>query len=224
MCHFYLFSPEVCRPCCGVTVWQGIYSLTTFLRDWTRFLRNLLPPWPLSWYHQRELVNSTSSIMISMLPKLANKPCWRLEVELPKFSRALSCSDHHESHLTRIYPHGFLVRSLDDENCEFDCFHADVSPLQPNEKDLLIAVTSKPNRHRIYSTDKKALQFGLTSTKGDWVNVRWKIDGMPQEIAGILRYKGELPGQPGIQFGVELEVGITVEPRYNEVGYNKILL
>ncbi|XP_030831442.1 uncharacterized protein LOC105445812 [Strongylocentrotus purpuratus] len=47
--------------------------------------------------------------------------------------------------------------------------------------------------------------FGLSCKSGDWVRVEVKIEGNLTDVAGIIRYRGELPTKRGIHFGVELE-------------------
>eukprot|EP00057_Strongylocentrotus_purpuratus_P025679 XP_011680153.1 PREDICTED: uncharacterized protein LOC100890272 [Strongylocentrotus purpuratus] len=97
------------------------------------------------------------------------------------------------------------VRSLDDENLEFVCPVADLSPLQSVEKDLLIAVTSRVERYKLYACRNEALAFGLICNLDDWVHVEVKIERNLTDVAGIIRYRGELPTERGIHFGVELE-------------------
>lgn len=109
------------------------------------------------------------------------------------------------------------VRSLDDENLEFDCPVADLSPLQPVEKDLLFAVTSRVERYKLYACHNEALAFGLSCHLGDWVHVEVKIEGNLTDVAGVIRYRGELPTERGIHFGVELEVNYSIKTHFGQV-------
>nr|XP_054769522.1 uncharacterized protein LOC129277355 [Lytechinus pictus] len=97
------------------------------------------------------------------------------------------------------------VSSLDDDNMDFDCHYSDISPLQELEKDLLIAVTSREERYNLYAFESDTLAFGLICNSGDWVLVKVRLEGNQVNVAGVIRYKGILPNERGIHFGVELE-------------------
>ncbi|XP_071477141.1 uncharacterized protein, partial [Diadema antillarum] len=99
----------------------------------------------------------------------------------------------------------YIMRSLDDENGEFACSSSYVSPLSRKEMNLLQALSKRQERYEIYWYFKDLLRFAQTVQIGTQVFVKLKIQNMPEDVAGTVRYVGELPDQQGIQFGVELE-------------------
>ncbi|XP_041454502.1 uncharacterized protein LOC121407476 isoform X2 [Lytechinus variegatus] len=97
------------------------------------------------------------------------------------------------------------VSSLDDDNMDLDCYRSDISPLNEPEKDLLIAVTSREERYKLYAFEKDTFAFGLVCNLDDWVLVKVRLEGDQVDVAGVIRYRGILPNERGIHFGVELE-------------------
>lgn len=96
----------------------------------------------------------------------------------------------------------WTLETLEPENIEVECRPQfdEIKPLGRLELQLLQPIPVCSERIAVYM-NTHWLQEGLNLKVGDGVIVYLK--GHP-ELQGLLRYRGELPGQKGIQFGVEL--------------------
>jgi hypothetical protein len=83
----------------------------------------------------------------------------------------------------------------------------EVSKLTDSEADLLVAVTSTEERFRIYR-ERNRLGPGKLLDVGAKVFV--KLTNHPEEVTGVIRYKGALSKHIGTMFGVELMGKVTV--------------
>ena len=88
----------------------------------------------------------------------------------------------------------------DSNHVEVQCYPNETGQLAYNEFRLLLPIPVCQERLSIYQ-DQGWLKEGANLHEGDRVLVSLK--GYP-DLAGTIRYKGELPSSKGIQFGVEL--------------------
>lgn len=94
----------------------------------------------------------------------------------------------------------WVLETLEPDNVEIECTFDDIRKLDCRTLALLQPIPVCNERLTVFS-DKDWLNEGLDLAEGDAVLVSLK--SYP-DLQGILRYKGELPGQKGTQFGVEL--------------------
>lgn len=96
----------------------------------------------------------------------------------------------------------WTLETLEPENIEVECkpVFDEIKQIDRLELQLLQPIPVCSERIAVYM-NSNWLQEGLNLKVGDGVIVYLK--GHP-ELQGLLRYRGELPGQKGIQFGVEL--------------------
>ncbi len=98
------------------------------------------------------------------------------------------------------------LTSLDFEGVVLRCKPSEVGRLSQHELDHLVALNACTDRYNVYK-DKDWLMECLSIERGDIVYVL-KFPDLPEQVPGKVKYKGLLPGQPGIWYGVELtEVG-----------------
>ncbi|XP_060080817.1 ubiquitin carboxyl-terminal hydrolase CYLD-like [Ylistrum balloti] len=106
-------------------------------------------------------------------------------------------------HIEEINKHGQLVwilELLEPDSTEVECCLDEIQQLKHQERYLLQPIPVLSERVTVFH-DKTWLNEGVTLSVGDPVIVSLK--GNP-DLAGILRYKGGLKDNTGIQFGVEL--------------------
>ncbi|OWF38021.1 ubiquitin carboxyl-terminal hydrolase CYLD-like isoform X2 [Mizuhopecten yessoensis] len=106
-------------------------------------------------------------------------------------------------HIEEVDKHGQLVwvlELLEPDSTEVECCFDEIQQLKHQELNLLQPIPVLSERVTVFH-DKTWLNEGVTLSVGDPVIVSLK--GNP-DLAGILRYKGELKDNTGIQFGVEL--------------------
>ncbi|XP_066289398.1 ubiquitin carboxyl-terminal hydrolase CYLD-like [Branchiostoma lanceolatum] len=93
------------------------------------------------------------------------------------------------------------LRSLENHNLILECPTKDVAAISAQEAELLIAIPTCKDRFVLYE-DKDRLEEGLQINVNSVVEV--SIQGVPTDVPGIVRYRGNVPGFSGITFGVEL--------------------
>ena len=99
-------------------------------------------------------------------------------------------------------------RSTTDDSKRFVCKKMYVSPLTDDEYQLLAPVKSPGERWALFN-DKQAL-YAITSLKPD--NKTWvSIPGLSTYHRATIRYIGEMEGEVGFYFGVELQVCTYVD-------------
>ncbi|XP_028410189.1 ubiquitin carboxyl-terminal hydrolase CYLD-like [Dendronephthya gigantea] len=88
-----------------------------------------------------------------------------------------------------------------------DCPVGEVHSLEDEEARLLLSFKSNDERYKFFVDS--SLHIGKKMTIGThvFVKVRSSFGGSSQEVRGIIRYKGPLPGEHGTMFGVELLEG-----------------
>lgn len=91
-------------------------------------------------------------------------------------------------------------KCLEDPNIKLHCSASDVRMLNEKEKELLHGVANPPDRFDAL----KRLEWAENLKEGSTVYVN--IRAFPTAAKGILHYIGNLPGEIGIRFGVELLV------------------
>ena len=94
-----------------------------------------------------------------------------------------------------------------DRKLHLECRMEDVTKLTLEEADLLLGISSTKARCEIYF-DRKRLDFGKRLEHGSHVLV--SIQGVPEKLPGVVRFKGGLPNLPGTMFGVELHVHVSL--------------
>ncbi|XP_078337442.1 ubiquitin carboxyl-terminal hydrolase CYLD-like isoform X3 [Crassostrea virginica] len=94
----------------------------------------------------------------------------------------------------------WTLETLDPENIEIDCQPTDTGQLTKTEFALLQPIPVCQERLSIFQ-DQEWLKEGAQLQMNDPVTVA--VKGQPY-LKGIIKYKGELPGVKGIQFGIEL--------------------
>ena len=84
-----------------------------------------------------------------------------------------------------------------------DCPLGEIKPLEDEEAKLLLSFKSNDERLKFYINS--TLDSGKKMTIGSNVYVKVRsIGGGINELCGVIRYKGPLPGKHGTMFGVEL--------------------
>lgn len=94
----------------------------------------------------------------------------------------------------------WILETLDPENIEIECQPTDTGQLSKTEFALLQPIPVCEERLSIFQ-DQEWLKEGAQLQINDQVTVA--VKGQPY-LKGIIKYKGELPGVKGIQFGIEL--------------------
>ncbi|XP_052712586.1 uncharacterized protein LOC128186748 [Crassostrea angulata] len=94
----------------------------------------------------------------------------------------------------------WILGTLDQENIEIECQPMDTRQLSKSEFALLQPIPDCEERLSILQ-DQLWLKEGAELQIYDHVTVA--VKGQPY-LKGIIKYKGELPGVKGIQFGIEL--------------------
>ena len=86
-----------------------------------------------------------------------------------------------------------------------DCPVENINPLEDEEAKLLLSFKTNGERYKHFTSS--SLDFGKKLTIGSNVYVKVRsLGGGTQEVRGVIRYKGPLPGELGTMFGVELLV------------------
>lgn len=94
----------------------------------------------------------------------------------------------------------WVLELLEPDNTEVECRLDEIQELKYTEIKLLQPIPVLSERVTVFH-DKTWLNEGVTLSVGDPVIVSLK--GNP-DLSGVLRYKGVLKDNTGIQFGVEL--------------------
>ena len=88
-----------------------------------------------------------------------------------------------------------------------DCPVENINPLEDEEAKLLLSFKTNDERYKHFTSS--LLDVGKKMTIGSNVYVKVRSPGGgTQELRGIIRYKGSLPGELGTIFGVELLVSM----------------
>ena len=94
-----------------------------------------------------------------------------------------------------------------DETTYFsDCPVEEVQSLEDEEARLLLSFKSNCERYELFVDSSLHIGKKMTIGTNVYVKVRSYCGGS-QELRGVIRYKGPLPGENGTMFGVELLVG-----------------
>lgn len=104
----------------------------------------------------------------------------------------------------------WILGTSDQENIEIECQPTDTGQLSKTEFALLQPIPVYKERLSILQ-DQFWLKEGTELQINDHVTVA--VKGQPF-LKGIIKYKGELPGVKGIQFGIEL-LGVNILISYN---------
>lgn len=99
----------------------------------------------------------------------------------------------------------WTLETLEPENIEIECQPPDTGQLSKTEFALLQPIPVCQERLSIFQ-DQEWLKEGAHLQLNDPVTVA--VKGQPY-LKGLIKYKGELPGVKGIQFGIEL-LGVGV--------------
>ena len=85
-----------------------------------------------------------------------------------------------------------------------DCQENQVKIVDPLFAPYLLAVKNLDSRYNLFVNDLKSLENNVLLNVGDKVEVLMEQQVIP--TAGIVKYKGSLPGKHGILFGIEILV------------------
>ena len=85
-----------------------------------------------------------------------------------------------------------------------DCQENQVKTVNPVFVPYLLAVKNLDSRYNLFINDLKSLENNILLNVGDKVDVLMEQQVIP--TAGIVKYKGSLPGKIGIFFGIEIMV------------------
>lgn len=99
----------------------------------------------------------------------------------------------------------WILETLDPENIEIECQPTDTGQLSKTEFAILQSI-SLCEEHLSIFQDQVWLEEGAQLQINDHVTVA--VKGQP-DLKGTIKYKGELPGEKGIQFGIEL-LGVNI--------------
>ena len=94
------------------------------------------------------------------------------------------------------------LTSLEYEGVVLSCSSKEVERITEPAYELLIAMNTCAERYKVFK-DRDWLREGLEMTKGAIVLVS-KVSDLPERVPGQVKYKGPLPSQMGIWFGMEL--------------------
>ena len=105
-----------------------------------------------------------------------------------------------------------LYQSHHDPAVTMWCKEVDVAPLSEIEFQLLAAIKLNQDRHKIFVSGDY-LDWGTRVRCGDHVSVMLPSDSMSSTLQAIavVKYVGELPNEPGIQFGIEIKVSFGIQ-------------
>ena len=107
-------------------------------------------------------------------------------------------------------PHNYRTLTQDSPATFYEDTSDNLSPLTPNEFDLLAGVKSPSDRYMIFTENR--LDWGNSLKKWDKVLVevpRKKGDASAEpcpRVYAVIRYVGPVTSLPGITFGVEIKV------------------
>ena len=85
-----------------------------------------------------------------------------------------------------------------------DCQENQVKFVDPLFVPYLLAIKNLDSRYNLFIKDLQSLENNVLLSVGDKVDVLMEQQAIP--TAGIVKYKGNLPGKNGIFFGVEIMV------------------
>ena len=93
---------------------------------------------------------------------------------------------------------------IENKSLHLECRTDDeLAGLSDQDANLLLAISSKESRYQTH-TQRNRLAFGRQLLPGSDVFV--SVKGIPEDLHGVVRYKGELLPSLGTWFGVELTV------------------
>ena len=105
----------------------------------------------------------------------------------------------------KYYSPTLNYKTLSSENVvQLYCKPEDVYPLTLQHKGFLMGIKSAFDQYRM----SKCLQLAGNLAVGDGIHVN--IKSIPSLVKGIIRYIGNLPGEDGTKFGVEMLVSCCV--------------
>ena len=85
-----------------------------------------------------------------------------------------------------------------------DCQEDQVKIVEPLFVPFLLAVKNLDSRYNLFINELNSLEKNVLLNLGDKVDVLMEQHAIP--TAGIVKYKGNLPGENGIFFGIEILV------------------
>ena len=85
-----------------------------------------------------------------------------------------------------------------------DCQEDQVKIVEPLFVPFLLAVKDLDSRYNLFINECNSLEKNVLLNLGDKVDVLMEQEVIP--TAGIVKYKGNLPGENGIFFGIEILV------------------
>ena len=88
-----------------------------------------------------------------------------------------------------------------------DCPIENINQLEDEEAKLLLSFKTNGERYKYFKSNSLDVGKKMTTGSNVYVKVRSQI-GDTQELRGVIRYKGPLPGELGTMFGVELLVSM----------------
>ena len=94
---------------------------------------------------------------------------------------------------------------IDRKSLRLECTMECLTRLSDEDANLLLGISSLEERYQTFM-DRFHLDFGRKIVSGCKVYV--SIKGISRKLPGIVWYKGELPSNTGIMFGVELIVSM----------------
>ena len=118
----------------------------------------------------------------------------------------ISCKKEGGGHVpVQIGTEGAFYQVYNDPAVTVRCDDVDIVPLSEDEFQLLAAIKSREER---YHTFIGHLDWGASLKIGDHVSVKLPCTVLSSTDRAVceIRYVGELPSEPGFQFGVKIEV------------------
>ena len=83
-----------------------------------------------------------------------------------------------------------------------------VKIVEPLFVPFLLAVNNLDSRYNLFINERNSLEKNVLLNLGDKVDVLMEQQAIP--TAGIVKYKGNLPGENGIFFGIEILVSQSI--------------
>ena len=101
-------------------------------------------------------------------------------------------------------PSEIALVGIENKSLHLECrTDEELAGLSDQDANLLLAISSKETRYQTH-TQRNRLAFGRQLLPGSDVFV--SVKGIPEDLPGVVRYKGELLPSLGTWFGVELIV------------------
>ena len=114
-------------------------------------------------------------------------------------------SESEYANASKFHENSLSLCSVDYDGVVVDCATSEAAKLNEEEFELLYALATCKERLKLFQDEsfmREAITIGVASDRHSDVYVN--TQGLPERTPGTVKYRGCIPGQNGMWFGVEL--------------------